>query len=68
MHQPWCPDALACPLAFSLIGLLLNGLAVMVQSDDGWLALPGFALIAGAPALAAMAASHLSGHVDEASS
>jgi hypothetical protein len=48
--------------------LLLNGLAVMVQSDDGWLALPGFALIAGAPALAAMAASHLAGHVDEASS
>jgi hypothetical protein len=59
---------LVCLLALSVTGLLLNGLALMVQGDDGWLVLFRLALIACAPALAAMAALHLAGHVDEACS
>jgi hypothetical protein len=42
----------ACVLAFSVAGLLLNGLALMVQGDEG--RLPGVALIAGALAMAAL--------------
>jgi hypothetical protein len=59
---------LVCLLALSVTGLLLNGLALMVQGDDGWLVLSRLALIACAPALAAMAALHFAGHVDEACS
>jgi hypothetical protein len=58
-------DQLVCPLAFSLTGLLANGLALMALNEDGWLALLGFALIAGAPPIAAMAALHLAGNADE---
>lgn len=42
----------ACVLAFPVAGLLLNGLALMVQGDDG--RLPGLALIAGALAMVAL--------------
>lgn len=59
---------LVCLLVLSVTGLLLNGLALMVQGDDGWLVLFRLALIACAPALAAMAALHFAGHVDEACS
>jgi hypothetical protein len=59
---------LVCLLALSVTGLLLNGLALMVQSDDGWLVLSRLALIACAPALAAMVALHFAGHVTEACS
>jgi hypothetical protein len=41
-----------CVLAFSAAGLLLNGLALMVQGDDG--RRPGVALIAGALAMVAL--------------
>ena len=61
-------DNLACPLAFSVTGLLMHGLALMVQNHDGWPAPIGFTLIAAAPALAAMAALHFAGDVDEARS
>jgi hypothetical protein len=57
---------LVCLLALSVTGLLLNGLALMVQGDDGWLVPFRLALIACAPALAAMAALHFAGHVDQA--
>ena len=59
---------LICLLALSVTGLLLNGLALMVPGDDGWLVLFRLALIACAPALAAMAALHFAGHLDEAGS
>jgi len=55
-------------LALSVTGLLLNGLALMVQGDDGWLVLFRLALIACAPVLAAMAALHFAGQLDEACS
>ncbi len=57
---------LACPLAFSVTGLFVHGLALMMQNQDGWQAPIGFVLIAAAPALAAMAALHFAGDVDEA--
>jgi hypothetical protein len=56
---------LACPLVFSLTGLATNGLALMAPSEDGSLTLLGFALIAGAPPIAAMAALHFAGNSDE---
>jgi hypothetical protein len=56
---------LACPLLFSLTGLVTNGLALMVPSEDGYLTLLGFALIAGAPPIAAMAALYFAGNSDE---
>jgi hypothetical protein len=56
---------LVCPLVFSLAGLLANGLALMLPGEDGWPALPGFALIAAAPAIAAMAAVHFAGQASE---
>ncbi len=58
-------DDLVCPLVFSLAGLLANGLALMLTGEDGWPALPGFALIAAAPAIAAMAAVHFAGKASE---
>ena len=61
-------DNLACPLAFSVMGLLMHGLALMVQNHDGWPAPIGFALIGAAPALAAIAALHFAGDLDEARS
>jgi len=61
-------DNLACPLAFSVTGLLMHGLALMVQNHDGWPAPIGFTLIAAAPALAAIAALHFAGDLDEARS
>jgi len=61
-------DNLACPLAFSVTGLLVHGLALMMQNQDGWLAPIGFALIAAAPALAGMAALHFAGNIEEARS
>jgi hypothetical protein len=70
-HQPRDPagaDDLVCLLAFSITGLLLNGLALMVQGVDRWLVLSGLALTAGVPALAAMAVLHFASHVDEARS
>jgi hypothetical protein len=54
----------SCPLVFSLAGLLMNGLALMVPSEDGYLALLRFALIASAPLLAGMAALHFAGSAD----
>lgn len=51
--------SLSCPLAFSATGLLLHCLALLVQSDDRGLPTIGFALVAAAPALAAIAALHL---------
>jgi hypothetical protein len=56
---------LVCPLLFSLTGLVTNGLALMAPSEDGYLTLLGFALIAGAPPIAAMAALHFAGDSDE---
>jgi hypothetical protein len=53
--------SLSCPLAFSVTGLLLHCLALLAQSDDRGPATIGFALVAAAPALAAMAALHLAG-------
>jgi hypothetical protein len=41
------------------------GLALMPPSEDRYLTLPGFALIAGAPPIAAMAALHFAGNSDE---
>ena len=69
IRQPGDPAGganLACPLAFSVTGLLVHGLALMVQNLDGRPAPIGFALIAAAPALAAMAVLHFAGDVDEA--
>jgi hypothetical protein len=60
-------DNLACPFAFSVTGLLVHGLALMVQNQDGWPAPIGFALIAAAPVLAALAALHFA-DLDEARS
>jgi hypothetical protein len=54
-----------CPLVFSLTGLVTHGLALMAPSEDGSLTLLGFALIAGAPPIAAMAALHFAGNSDE---
>jgi hypothetical protein len=56
---------LVCPLVFSLTGLVTNGLALMAPSENGYLTLLGFALIAGAPPIAAMAALHFAGNSDE---
>jgi hypothetical protein len=56
---------LVCPLAFSLTGLVMNGLALMAPSEGGHLTLLGFALIAGAPPIAAMVALHFAGNSDE---
>jgi hypothetical protein len=47
---------LAGPLAFSMTGLLLDGVALFGAADDPQLALLRFALVAGAPAVAALAA------------
>jgi hypothetical protein len=52
---------LACPLAFSMIGLLLDGVVSFGGSDDPQLALLRFALIAGAPVVAALAAMEVGG-------
>jgi hypothetical protein len=57
----------ACPLLFSLTGLVTNGLALMMPSEDGYLTPLAFALIAGAPPIAAMAALHFAGNGDEPS-
>jgi hypothetical protein len=56
---------LACTLLFSLTGLVTNSLALMAPSEDGYLTLLGFALIAGAPPIAAMVALHFAGNSDE---
>jgi hypothetical protein len=56
---------LVCPLLYSLTGLVMNGLALMAPSEAGYLTLLGFALIAGAPPTAAMAALHFAGNNDE---
>jgi hypothetical protein len=53
--------SLSCPLAFSVTGLLLHCLALIAQSDDRGLAPIGFALVAAAPALSAIAALHFAG-------
>jgi hypothetical protein len=45
--------------------LVTHGLALMAPSEDGSLTLLGFALIAGAPPIAAMAALHFAGNGDE---
>jgi hypothetical protein len=45
--------------------LVTNGLALMARSEAGSLTLLGFALIAGAPPIAAMAALHFAGNSDE---
>jgi hypothetical protein len=58
-------DQLICPPVFSLAGLLANGVALMLPGEDGYLALLGFALIAAAPPLAAMAAVHFAGKASE---
>jgi len=50
--------SLSCPLAFSVTGLLLHCLALLAQSDDRGPATIGFALVAAAPAMAAL---HLAG-------
>jgi hypothetical protein len=52
---------LACPLAFSVIGLLLDGVASFGGSSDPQLALLRFAVIAGAPAVATLAAFAING-------
>jgi hypothetical protein len=52
---------LSCLLAFSVTGLLLHCLALIAQSDDRGLVPIGFALVAAAPALSAIAALHLAG-------
>jgi hypothetical protein len=51
---------LMCPLAFSVTGLLLDG-AVLVCGGDHLTPAWRFALVAGAPALAAIAAIKLAG-------
>jgi len=56
---------LVCPLVFSLTGLVANSLALMAPGEDGYRTLLGFALIAGAPPIAAMAALHFAGNSDE---
>jgi hypothetical protein len=61
---------LSCLLVFSVTGLLLHCLALIAQSDDRGLVPIGFALVAAAPALSAIAALHftadrLAGDVDE---
>jgi hypothetical protein len=56
---------LVCPLVFSLAGLLANGLTVMLPGGDGSPALLGFASVAAAPAIAAMAAAHFAGKASE---
>jgi hypothetical protein len=53
--------SLSCPLAFSVTGLLLHCLALLAQSDDRGPAMIGFALVAAAPALAAIAALQFAG-------
>ena len=52
---------LACPLVFSVTGLLLDGVASFCGGDDPQTALLRLALIAGAPALAALAATEIDG-------
>ena len=52
------------PLAFSLVGLLTDRLALMMQ-DQSSLASLRFALIAGAAPLAAISALRLIGNADE---
>jgi hypothetical protein len=47
--------------------LVTNGLALMMPSEDGYLTPLAFALIAGAPPIAAMAALHFAGNGDEPS-
>jgi hypothetical protein len=51
----------ACPFVFSVIGLLLDGVVSFSASDDPQSALLRFALVAGAPALAALAAMAIDG-------
>jgi hypothetical protein len=58
-------DGLVYPLAFSLAGLLTNGLALMLPADDGHLAMLRFALVAAAPPIAALAAGHFAGKASE---
>jgi hypothetical protein len=53
--------SLSCLLAFSVTGLLVHCLALIAQSDDRGLTPIGFALVAAAPALSAIAALHLAG-------
>lgn len=62
-RQPYRRHAmsLSCPLAFSVTGLLAHCLALIAQSDDRGLRPIGFALIAAAPALSAIAALCLAG-------
>jgi hypothetical protein len=51
----------ACPLVFSVIGALLDGAASFGDSGNPRTALFRFALIAGAPAVAALAALEIDG-------
>ena len=53
----------ACPFAFSVTGLLLDG-AVLVWGGDHLTPAWRFALVAGAPALAAIAAIKFAGDDD----
>jgi hypothetical protein len=57
--------SLSCLLAFSVTGLLVHCLALIAQSDDRGLVPIGFALIAAAPALSAIAALRFASDVDE---
>jgi hypothetical protein len=52
---------LACPLVFSVTGLMLDVAASFGGSNDPQMALLRLALIAGAPALAAIAAIEIDG-------
>jgi hypothetical protein len=61
---PAAAGHLLCLLAFSLGGLLMDCLALVLQGATS-LAPLGFALTAGAPLLAAMAALHFAGNTDE---
>jgi hypothetical protein len=56
---------LVYPLTFSLTGLTASGLALMVSSEDGRLALLRLVMVAAAPPIAAMVAVHFSGHAGE---
>jgi len=49
------PDPLVCPLVFSVVGLLTDGLALAMQGEVSLVPL-SLALVAAAPPLAAMVA------------
>jgi hypothetical protein len=56
---------LVYPLTFSITGLTASGLALMVSSDDGRLALLRLVMVAAAPPIAAMVAVHFPGRAGE---